>query len=347
MTAAQGLHPKLQYLGVEITRRCNLHCPHCFTASGEHSHLGPSTEQAKRLMEATAIAGIPSVAFSGGEPLLREDLEEIMRHGRDHGLLRYSMVTNGRFVTRARIRALREVGLTSAMVSVDGVDARDHAMVRNCSQAEYYRALRAIRVLLEEGIELSVACILSVSNLERAPEMVLLCEAMNVKELRFCTFIPMGRGRALDAFAALRPGRAEVERFLEFATRVNENPAIPVRISTDHGVGPWGTKAGIVCQAGRDAAYVSAEGDLYPCPGLLASEFLVGNVHQVPLVELLRAPRMTFVHTIDKRDIAGSCAVCHNDGCGGGCRGAALALHGDILGPVLYCIKGPVPPNDT
>jgi radical SAM protein with 4Fe4S-binding SPASM domain len=327
----------LSYFGLEITRRCNLRCPHCFTDAGGKAHAGPSTEALAELLRRLAAAGAKTVAFSGGEPLLRKDLEAVMRVGGAAGIESFTLVTNGFFAEPERVRSLKEAGLVGVQVSVDGVDARAHAAVRGCSPVDFYRALRAIRSFLEAGITVDVASIISRENVERAAEMALLCEALGVRSLRYCSFVPTGRAvdRAIAERFEVEPER--LDRFLELLRGIRAQPDAPIGVLTDHGIGPWNVEGELRCDAGESVAYISAEGDLYPCPGSIFAPFVVGNVYRSSLEELLASPRLACVRSIARSELAEPCRSCEHLACSGGCRGAAFARTGDPRGAVGYC----------
>jgi AdoMet-dependent heme synthase len=289
------------------------------------------------LLVELGAAGVKSVAFSGGEPLLRKDLADLIRHGRSANIEHFGLVTNGYLVDRSRARELVAAGLGNVQVSVDGVDAADHALVRGCEPCDFYRALRAVRVFLDEGITVDVACLLTPRNLQRAPEMAMFCEALGVRALRYCTFVPTGRGADPEVARshALDPEKADW--FLGFMRHMNGQPGARLELHIDHGIGPWFESGEFECVAGKNVAYLSAEGDLYPCPCLLFETFKVGSVLSTPVGELLAAPAMANVRQMSRSEIRGACAACSNLACSGGCRGGAFAATGDVRGPVSYC----------
>ena len=326
-------------VGIEITRRCNLTCPHCFTSSGGRAQPQMSAQQLEDLLRRLPGAGCNTVSFSGGEPLLRKDLERLMLAGRDAGVRTYSLVTNGRICTRSRAKQLREAGLDVAMVSVDGADAEAHCAVRGCPPGDFDRALQAIARLQEAGVRVCIAMILTRRNLERIDEMVALCERMHVTELRTCTFIPTGRGASLAD-----EGRSQFEldadtlrRWWEKSNALSEGGV--VTISQDHGVGPWNRARRLRCSAGRGLAYVDTLGGVYPCPGLAIPAFAVGNIADTDIGALLDSEAMTRVHAIDRSELSGRCGQCAYEACSGGCRGAAHSTTGDIRGEVPYCLS--------
>jgi radical SAM protein with 4Fe4S-binding SPASM domain len=329
--------PSLRYFGLEVTRRCNLRCPHCFTASGGPCHPEPSTEQLCGLLTALAQAGVRTVAFSGGEPLLRADLEKIMHHGREAGISAYTLVTNGFLALPGRAERLRAAGLMAVQVSVDGVDAIDHVNVRQCSSLDFYRALSAIRVFQDAGMVVDVATILNETNAARAAEMLLLSEALRVRSLRYCTFVPTGRGQDPEIQREFDVPAERLDAFFELMRTVVANPGSTVHMLIDHGVGPWDEPGAFRCDAGQNVAYVSVEGDLYPCPGTAFAPFCVGNVYKSPVRELICSERLSEVRSIPKSNLGDPCRRCANDACSGGCRGAAFARSGNPCASLPYC----------
>jgi pseudo-rSAM protein/SPASM domain protein len=102
------------------TKQCNLSCAHCYAGADCGRAPGElSTAAAKAMLDELADYGVPVVLFSGGEPLVREDLAELVAHASDAGL-RPVLSTNGTLLTRERVRDLRDAGLAYAGVSVDG-----------------------------------------------------------------------------------------------------------------------------------------------------------------------------------------------------------------------------------
>lgn len=336
-STSPAANPVPSYFGIEITRRCNLQCPHCFTDSGPQALAGPDGPTVRRLLAELAAAGVKHVAFSGGEPLLRRDLEELMRHGREHGIVAYGIVTNGALAEPARVKSLVAAGLDTVQVSLDGVTAEDHGAVRGCGPHYFYRAVRAIRLFRDAGARVDVACLLTARNVARQAEMTLFCEALGVRGLRYCTFVPTGRGAGADQQEEHALDPAAIDEFLAFLRTMNAAPDAPLKLFIDHGIGPWSESGAFRCPSGRDVAYMSAEGDLYPCPGLVFPPFRVGNVFEQPVAELLTSPAMATVRRLAKPSLAEPCASCANTSCTGGCRGRAFAETGDIRGPVSYC----------
>jgi radical SAM protein with 4Fe4S-binding SPASM domain len=249
----------------------------------------------------------------------------------------HPFVTNGYYVSPVVARELAEAGLQTVQVSLDGVDAIDHGAVRGCGLADYYRALRAIRVFRDFGMAVYVATLLSPKNIERAPEMAMFCEALCVSGLRYCTFVPTGRATNAELIESYRVKSQAMDEFIAFIRELNARPDARLPVSIDHALGPWTLSGEFQCESGRRVAYITAEGDLYPCPGLIARPFRVGNVFETSVGELLAAAAMSAVRLITREQIKGPCSTCSNTNCRGGCRAAAYATTGDVYGAVSYC----------
>lgn len=338
-------HSVKNALGIEVTRRCNLKCPHCYTGSTEHSHSGASREEIQDILSQAAPLGLRSVSLCGGEPLLRDDLESIMHFGRSVGIPHYNMVSNGILLTAQRAIKLREAGLVSAQISIDGINAEDYHLVRNSGPAAFYRAICGIRHLQDAGVDVTIACLLSPHNLERAPEMVLLCQALKVSTLRYCTFVPSGRGFNEVWRERYRLTREQLKRFSDFMEGVQQKAEIPTRMLIDHPAGPCGVLKHIKCSSG-DMLYIAADGEAYPCTSLIAPEFSLGNIREKSLAELFASSGMCPM-VFPKNELSGPCGTCENDACDGGCRGAAFFHTGDIRGSVINCCIGPMKKVET
>ena len=134
-----------------VTKQCNLYCDHCYAAADTDIADGElSTADGKALLEDLADYGAPVVLFSGGEPLVRQDLEELVAYAADIGI-RPVLSTNGTLLTEQRARSLREAGLAYAGVSVDGLPERNDAF--RGVEGAFDGALQGIENCLDAGLK--------------------------------------------------------------------------------------------------------------------------------------------------------------------------------------------------
>ena len=112
------------------TNACNLYCAHCYRGSGEEAAGELTTAEGMTLIEDIARAGFQIMIFSGGEPLLRPDIFDLIHHAREVGL-RPVLGTNGTLLTLETARALKDAGLMAAGISLDSLDAAAHDRLRS------------------------------------------------------------------------------------------------------------------------------------------------------------------------------------------------------------------------
>ena len=114
-----------------VTKRCNLYCQHCYASADTATAPGElTTAEGEALLDDLADYGAPVVLFSGGEPMVRDDLVELIEHASDAGL-RPVLSTNGTLITAENARRMKEAGLKYAGVSVDGLPERSRERARD------------------------------------------------------------------------------------------------------------------------------------------------------------------------------------------------------------------------
>ena len=118
------------YVCIAPTYRCQCHCPHCYSDASSTGRLEElDTEQFKSVIDQSVDLGVLQVNLSAGEPLLREDIEELVKHAHDAGLIT-RVNTNGLLLDRERVFGLKEAGLAQCGISIDDADARVHDALR-------------------------------------------------------------------------------------------------------------------------------------------------------------------------------------------------------------------------
>lgn len=318
-------------LGIEVTRACNFRCRHCFVDAGPRAPAGASREQLEALIRQAALCRVDSIGWSGGEPLIRKDLARLTACATGYGM-RVGLASNGYLASRRRLEALREAGLTVLQVSLDAPDPERAGRYRQGPRGHVERALAALRTGVELGLATYLCTILAPESLSEAGEMIALARSLGLAGLRYTTWAPVGRasGGRYDEPAWSGPPLAtfsrEVERALE---------AGGLEVLIDCPTGPLPFRPRHHCGAGRETAYVTAEGDLYPCTALIFPEYRVGNVFREGFDRLFDDARIFRVlREIARRPVGGSCRGCALvDWCRGGCPGRAIAEHGAIGRP--------------
>jgi radical SAM protein with 4Fe4S-binding SPASM domain len=193
-----------------VTQRCNLFCMHCYASSRNREYPGElTTDEGKRLLDDLAEFGAPTVLFSGGEPLTRPDLFELVSHASASGL-RCVLSTNGTLITPAAADEIAASGFTYVGVSLDGI-GKVHDKIRGKTGA-FEEALRGLRLCRERGVRVGLRFTIHRKNLDQLPGILDLLVTEEIDRCCVYHLAYAGRGDRIRSYD-LSPGetRAAVE----------------------------------------------------------------------------------------------------------------------------------------
>jgi len=199
-----------------VTRSCNLHCLHCYSDSEARRYDGElSFEEGSALLRDLAAFRVPAVLFSGGEPLVRRDLFDLVATSRSLAL-RPTLSTNGTLITPEMAGRIVVAGFTYVGVSLDGIGEVNDRF-RGVTGA-FDRAVRAFHNLKAVGQRVGLRLTLNRHNVENLPRIFDLIELEGIDRACFYHLVPSGRGRTI-AGDILTPAetRAAVDIILERA----------------------------------------------------------------------------------------------------------------------------------
>lgn len=181
-----------------LTQRCNLECAHCYLSAfaGADTRGELTTEECRRVIDEIAEVN-PNVflILTGGEPLLRRDIWEIADYASEK---RFSVVlgTNGVLLKEREAKLMRRHGVLGASISLDSTDGKKHDDFRHLPEA-WNGAVRATRVLADEGLDFSLHMSVTDWNVDEVPAMIDLAKDLGAKVLNFFFLVRTGRGRNL------------------------------------------------------------------------------------------------------------------------------------------------------
>lgn len=245
---------------VELTRRCNLSCPHCYIDGGEARKDELPSEWFFSLLDDLAEMGVWAVAFTGGEPTLHPEFSRLVNYARELGML-VGVATNGMFLTEELLSSLRKDGVILS-VSLDNL----HVMGKSKS-AEFRMVTRAIVRAHQSGFRTNIMTNINRQNLQELDDLFGWAKANGVS-IRSVPFSPLGRGKVnkkeleltgLEAFNAADFWVRECEWEHEYHKEVG----LCVGAIFNYGLSlAYMTNR---CSSGRFLAYVCADGVVYPC----------------------------------------------------------------------------------
>ena len=178
-----------------ITRKCNLKCEHCYSHSEDKDFSGElTTDQGIELLDDLADFGVPVILFSGGEPLTRKDLPELIKHARSRGM-RAVISTNGTLITPEKAELFAELGLSYVGVSLDGLRSTNDKF-RGVAGA-YDKALEGIRNCKKAGVKVGLRFTVHKDNVGDIDGIFDLLEREDIPRVCFYHLVYAGRGSEL------------------------------------------------------------------------------------------------------------------------------------------------------
>lgn len=332
----EGDLPALRTVNLTVTGRCNRRCHHCYQ---ERRVDDLATGRLIRLVDEISALGAGMLMIPGGEPLLRPDLEDVIRHASSRSIRTY-VATNGSLVTEARARRLKESGLTGCCVGIDVVDPRSPEARHGAALPS---ALTAVRRLADAGVDVLANVVVTRHNMRHLRRFLVLLADHGARKV---TILRPKPSRSPGWFEDSRLLRRDMFRLQLLKTRLETDLDLQF-INLDCAFGPLlgGVPAEFLlkrqvemCLAGRHYLCIDSNGDVYPCAHLKHPEFLAGNVcasslgriwASSPVFEAWRRSRLT-----------GHCGDCQLARACGGCRALAYHDHGDPMAQDEDCPWG-------
>ncbi len=336
----------------ETTQACDLVCRHCrANAQAQSSPYELRTAQARQLLERfAAFPKPPIVVLTGGDPLKRHDLFELVRHGRELELEMAMTPSATPLVTREALDRLADMGLHRLAVSLDGWDAASHDAFRGVD-GSFQRTLEILRDAREAGLDLQINTTITRRNVERLDEMAALVADFGVRLWSVFFLVPVGRG---TAEARILPAQYEqvfarlwaITREGKIAVKTTEAPHYR-RFVLQHAGHPQAlpgsgeidpTRAPLGVNDGRGVMFVSHTGLIYP------SGFLPLGCGKFPRDDVVRVyqEHPLFCQLRDADQLEGKCGRCEFRRVCGGSRSRAYALSGNPLSAEPDCTWQPV-----
>jgi radical SAM protein with 4Fe4S-binding SPASM domain len=221
------------------TNRCNLNCLHCYSSStADRSNDELYTAEAKKLLSGLTEVNCPVVLFTGGEPLLRDDLFELLTEARRLGL-QTVISSNGTLIDSAAANKLAEVGVNYVGISIDG-DQEFHDRFRQV-RGSFKAALEGIESCKKTGIKTGLRFTITKSNAGQIPFVFELAASTGVRRICFYHLIRTGRAKELNSQTPTpRQTRQAVETIIEKTSEcVQKNIIDEVLTVGNHADGPF------------------------------------------------------------------------------------------------------------
>ncbi len=325
----------------EVTYRCPLHCPYCSNPLHAPDGAELTTVEWQRVIQEASELGVLHLLFSGGEPLLRKDLPELVAHAHYHGLYT-NLITSGLGLSRSRLQDLRAAGLDSVQISfqADQPELADAL----AGMPAHQRKLAAAHLVKAAGLPLTLNFVLHRANIERLAQLIALAEELDAQRLELANTQYLGW--AFINKEALLPTRAQAEHAQKIA--VAAQARLRGKMEILYVLPDYFSARPKPCMHGWGRRYLTINpvGDVLPCQtASLIPHLRCENIRQHSLAAIWHdSPAFQrFRGTAWLPEPCQSCALREIDF--GGCRCQAFLLTGDATRTDPVCQLAPDHPH--
>ncbi|MBR1693970.1 MAG: putative heme d1 biosynthesis radical SAM protein NirJ2, partial [Selenomonas sp.] len=301
------------------TNNCNMYCAHCYRDAGCKAEDELSTEEAKKLLREIAKAGFKIMIFSGGEPLTRPDIVELVKYASDLGLFPV-FGTNGTLITLEMTKALKEAGARGMGISLDSLDKEKHDKFR-AYPGGWDGAVQGMKNCREVGLPFQIHTTVMDWNQQELETMTDFAVEIGAKAHHFFFLVPTGRAATIEE-ESLRAEQYEdvLTRIMKKQQEVDielKTTCAPqfLRIADQLGIK---TRFHRGCLAGLSYCIISPRGKVQPCAYL---NMELGDVHDTPFDEIWNNSEV--LKKLRTLEYSGGCGSCNYKGVCGGCRARA------------------------
>lgn len=276
---------------ISITKRCNSHCRMCEIPVSGAPEL--STDEVRKFIGEVALFHPRSLVFSGGEPLLRSDIFDLIALGRRHGLIT-CLTTNGKLIDRKTAGRLKEAGLSVANVSIDGpCDTHDYLR----GDGAFDSAVAAMRNLYDAGVEATIAslvCRLNYSSMPFVMNVARDLKATTVKFQAFSDIFLRDKSRSAEFLLSvdeIQRVRESVEETIALARLFNiaTNPVKYLQLLPLYLCGQLGPLGRRGCSSLLTSCPVDSSGNVFPCWAFEGQ--IIGNIRRTSILDIWNSRR--------------------------------------------------------
>jgi len=325
----------------EITSQCNLKCIHCYNNSSAKSINGElNTKEIKKVINQLAKQKVFWLAITGGEALFKKDLFKILKYANSKKICTM-LSTNGTLMTEENAQKIKESGVLSVQVSIDGIESM-HDKFRG-QKGTFKKATNAVKLLVKHKIpDVTISSVATKLNFKEIPKIIDLAVKLNASRYRIITLMPLGRAKNnLSKLWLTTKDKLKLRSLLQKKSAEYNGKII---ISQEEGsfnlLNETLSKNPVPlgCAAARSICKISPNGDVYPCSYFTDKQTIAGNLRKKGFDRIWKtAPIFKTLREIDH--IKGKCAKCKKlKYCGGGCRAAAYNYSHDLYAENPECL---------
>jgi len=338
---------RLQIIAINLTRRCNLACAHCYLDAdtlNKPSDQELSTDEVKGLLDQIAVDQQQSmVVLTGGEPLVRIDLEAISEHGSQLGLMMV-VGSNAALLTERRVISLKKAGVMGIGISVDSLDAQSHDDFRG-KPGSWKKTMAGIEHCRKHALDFQIHFSITDNNHHEIEDIVSFAQASGARVVNFFFIICTGRAESVSNISTVNYDASlkkiiqcqQLHRDLIIRPRcAPQFKRVAWQLDPDSKLNRISGMDGDGCIAGRHYCRITPEGDVTACPYI---EQGVGNIRDQTFQAIWQtAPDFL---ALRNPELKGKCGRCEFQKLCGGCRARPVAIGKQLMDEDDSCFYQP------
>jgi AdoMet-dependent heme synthase len=310
----------------ETTKKCNMNCMHCLASSKSNHEL--NTKESKNIIEQLPGINTQKVLFSGGEPLLRHDIFELISAVNQLGI-HTDLNTNAVLLDEKTVTKLANTGLRELTISMDGANKNTFKKIRGTDNFD--DVLNAFKLLKNSGFEFDITCVATKLNFNEIGDIIDLAYANGAGSITINNMFVKDNAKINEKELLLSDDERQNVISTIQTKRQEYKKTLPIRtlrLINTHPLEP--------CGAATSFAFIDAEGFMHPCSLLVFDRQKDNNTRQTKLRNIFNSDKFNFVRQnyLNKK----ICTNCdQRKHCGLGCRGFGLTFKDDFFYNDSFC----------
>lgn len=316
----QKNNPSLKSCYLHVTNRCNLNCTGCYSFDLTRNTIDDlSLNELKKIMDQLKQEGIEYLTISGGEPLIRNDIVDIVKYAKETCKFKnINLITNGTVKNKDILIGIKEY-INDIAVSIDGYDYDNPTFIRDTGI--FPKVIETIKIIKEIGLNVAILPTLHRKNIDNMEKYLDLANKLKVK----ISFSIMTCSKCLNEFIPTEDQLIRLSRFIDGTSdyfNINKQSIQDYNIIARKN-----------CGAGTSNISIAANGDIYPCHMLHDSRVKLGNIRENSLENVLKNKKI--IPDVDKIEKCNECKYKYI--CGGCCRARAFLVNENLNTADPYC----------
>ncbi len=313
----------MRRVSLNITNKCNLGCFHCFNKNNNLCNNELNKYDLFNLIDQMKEINCDYLAIGGGEPLMRDDLLEILSYAKKQSI-NPSIVTNCLLVTKDIAKLFNQLKLRKIKVSIDGVGKVYEQIRDGSSFDELVKKIKILRKHFTGHIQASIT--LSTANLNDYKNIIELADNLNLDSVRIAPIMPLGRAlKNTDLLLS----QDQFINFIKDVRRIKTN--IDLDLPDKNRL--YDKNKSFGCHCGKETCWVLNNGDFYSCI-FFGEDYKIGNIKNERLASLISKSKKSVSFSGNE-----TCKNCSSyEKCRAGCRARALYKYNDINAVDPFCL---------